>query len=116
MAGANGVQRVTWERERVCVRACVCFLGRVCSPIQKQNFMLETFYFIITYTVYWKITEVLNFENCNLHVTEQILYLLINNEKVEDTETVFRAFSTSFLTNTENLKLHQLGRNDVFRF
>jgi hypothetical protein len=39
-------------------------------------------------------------------------YLLINNEKIKDSEKVTDIFNSFFLSIAENLNLHQLGKED----
>jgi hypothetical protein len=42
--------------------------------------------------------------------------LLTNNEKVKDLGTVANDFNNFFLTTTESLNLHQVGREDAVSF
>jgi hypothetical protein len=51
-----------------------------------------------------------------LHLTEQIPSLLVNNEKVKDLEVIADAFNTFFLAITEKLNLRQEVRGDAISF
>jgi hypothetical protein len=55
-------------------------------------------------------------ETGKLHLTDQIPSLLINDEKLKDPEVIADAFSTFFMTVTENLNLHQEVRDDAISF
>jgi hypothetical protein len=51
-----------------------------------------------------------------MHLSEQMPFLLTNNEKAKDLQTVVNDFNNFFLTTTESLNLHQAGREDTVSF
>jgi hypothetical protein len=51
-----------------------------------------------------------------VHVTEQVTSLSTDNGKVKDPETVAKAFNIFFLTITESLNLHIMGKEDAISF
>jgi hypothetical protein len=55
-------------------------------------------------------------ETAKLHLTEQIPSLLINDEKLKDSEVIAVVFNTIFLSITENLNLFQEVRGDAISF
>jgi hypothetical protein len=58
----------------------------------------------------------MKYETGKLCQSEQIQSLLINDEKLKDSEGIADAFNTSFLTITENLNLYQEVRGDAILF
>jgi hypothetical protein len=55
-------------------------------------------------------------ETGKIHVTEQILSLLINFEKIKDPEKIADVFNSFVLSIAENLNLHQVGKKIRFIF
>jgi hypothetical protein len=49
-------------------------------------------------------------ETGKIHMTKQMPSLLINNEKIKDPEKVANVFNSFFLSVSENLNLHQVGK------
>jgi hypothetical protein len=55
-------------------------------------------------------------ETGKMHVTEQMLSLLINDEKIKDPENAANVVNSFFLSIAENLNLHQVRKKIQFLF
>jgi len=55
-------------------------------------------------------------ETGKIHVTEQMISLLINDEEIKDLQKIPDVFNIFFLSIAENLNLHQVGEEDHISF
>jgi hypothetical protein len=60
--------------------------------------------------------NIIKMKTGKMHLSEQMPFLLTNNEKVQDLGTVANGFNNFFLTTTESLNLHQAGIEDAVSF
>jgi hypothetical protein len=79
-----------------CIKYCK-ILSRVIKEAKGQHYSTSIAKSDYQIKTTW---NVIKHETGKLHLTEQISSLLINDEKVKDTDVIADAFNTSFMTVT----------------